>query len=101
MGKCTALFISVGLPAQNEGLLAINPDSDHAAILLVVVVACCSYPSPDESAVGEERTEPCQEERTCQREAGDKLTVCSNALSENTGITLWKSVNYHVIVFIS
>ena len=82
MGKCTELFISVDLPAQNEGLLAINPDSDHAAIFSVVVVACCSYASPDESAVGEERTEPCQEERTCQRETGDTLTVCSNVKTQ-------------------
>lgn len=45
------------LLAENESLLAINPDAHNAAVFVVVVVACRSYPHPDKPAVGENRTE--------------------------------------------
>lgn len=61
------------MPAQDDGLLAIDPDTDDAAVFVVVVVARCSNPSPDESAVGEERTESCQERRTWWKETGNDL----------------------------
>lgn len=44
-------------PAQDERLLAVDPHSDQAAVLVVVEVARCSDPGPDEPAVGQEWSE--------------------------------------------
>ena len=74
------------LLAKNEGLLAINPDAHNAAVFVVVVVACCPYPHPDEPAVGENRSESCQEGRTWQR--GKMI----NYLKEHIEITLRATV---------
>lgn len=44
-------------PAQDEGLLAVDPHSDQAAVLVVVEVTRGSDAAPDEPAIGQERTE--------------------------------------------
>lgn len=82
-------FIPKDLPAQNDGLLAVDPDADNAAILVVVVVAGCSYAGPHESAVGENWAESCQEERTWEKETGNdfeanKIPHCSNVCAVKT-----------------
>ena len=63
-------FTWTNLPAQNEGLLAINPDTGDAAVLVVVVVACRADAGPDEPAVGEDRAESCQEGGAWRRGTG-------------------------------
>lgn len=74
-------FISKHLPAQNDGLLTINPNADDAAVLLVVVVACGSYSGPDESVVGEKRTESCQKGRTWWKERQVMILYITDARS--------------------
>lgn len=55
------------LLAENEGLLAVNPDTHNAAVFVIVVVACCPYPHPDEPAVGQNWSQSRQERRTWKR----------------------------------
>lgn len=48
------IFISINRdnqPAENEGLLSIDPDSDNVSVLVVVVVAGCAYTGPNESHI--------------------------------------------------
>lgn len=62
------------MPAQNKSFLSFNPHPHDAAIFVVVIVACCSDPSPDESGIGQHRAESCQERRAWQKQAGDKIS---------------------------
>lgn len=59
MGK---RFVFRAPPAQDEGLLTVDPHSDQAAVLVVVEVTRGSDAGPHEPAVGQERSESRQEE---------------------------------------
>lgn len=48
------------VPAQDDGLLSVDPHAHHATVLVVVVVAGGSDAGPDEPAVGEDGTQSCQ-----------------------------------------
>lgn len=47
------------MPAQDDGLLPVDPHTHHATVLVVVVVAGSSDAGPDKPAVGEDGTQSC------------------------------------------
>lgn len=53
-------------PADDEGLLSVNPDSHNISVLLVVVVAGCAYSGPDEPHVRQEWAKAQAERGTCE-----------------------------------
>lgn len=48
------------VPAQDDGLLPVDPHAHQATVLVVVVVAGGSDAGPDEPAVGEDGTQSCK-----------------------------------------
>lgn len=52
------------MPAQDDGLLPVDPHAHHAAVPVVVVVAGGPDACPDKPGVGEDGTQSCQVGRT-------------------------------------